>query len=60
MQLRKGDEVLIGCPDSMSGREPSLEVTSLSSGLSLHIFGVTDMRWVPTAESMLDIFSSLL
>ncbi|HNM38328.1 MAG TPA: SpoIIE family protein phosphatase, partial [Anaerolineales bacterium] len=60
MQLRKGDEVLIGCPDSTSSSEPSLEVTSLGSGLSLHIFGVADMRWVPTAESMLDIFSSLL
>lgn len=60
VQLRKGDEVLIGCPDSMSSSEPSLEVTSLGSGLSLHIFGVADMRWVPTAESMLDIFSSLL
>ena len=60
VQLRKGDEVLIGCPDSMSSSEPSLEVTSLGSGLSLHIFGVADIRWVPTAESMLDIFSSLL
>lgn len=60
VQLRKGDEVLIGCPDSTSSSEPSLEVTSLGSGLSLHIFGVADIRWVPTAESMLDIFSSLL
>ena len=60
VQLRKGGEVLIGCPDSKSSTEPSLLVTSLASGLSLEVFGITDVRWVPTAESMLDIFGSLL
>lgn len=60
VQLRMGDEVLIGCPDSKSSLEPAIAVTSLGSGLSLHIFGVSDMRWVPTAESMLDVFGNLL
>lgn len=60
IQLLCGDEVLISCPDSNSGSEPSLTVTSLASGLSLQVYGLTDVRWVPTAESMLDIFSSLL
>ncbi len=60
VQLKRGDEVLIGCPDSTSMSEASLSVTSLASGLSLEVFGVTDMRWVPTAESMLDIFTALL
>lgn len=60
IQLLCGDEVLIGCPDSKSSNEPSLMVTSLASGLSLQVYGLTDVRWVPTAESMLDIFSSLL
>ncbi len=60
VQLRKGNEVLIGCPDSKSSLEPSIAVTSLGSGLSLHIFGVTDARWAPTAESMLDVFGNLL
>lgn len=60
VQLLKGSEVLIGCPNSKSSPEPSLLVTSLGSGLSLQVYGVTDMRWVPTAESMLEVFSSLL
>ena len=60
VQLLKGGEVLIGCPNSNASSEPSLLVTSLGSGLSLQVFGVTDIRWVPTAESMLDVFSNLL
>lgn len=60
VQLLKGNEVLIGCPNSSSSNEPSLLVTSLGSGLSLQVYGVTDVRWVPTAESMLDVFGNLL
>ena len=60
VQLRRGEEVLVGCPDSKPGSEPSIAVTSLASGLSLHVFGIADARWVPTAESMLEIFGSLL
>lgn len=60
VQLLKGNEVLIGCPNSNSSNEPSLSVTSLGSGLSLQVYGVTDVRWVPTAESMLDVFGNLL
>lgn len=60
VQLLKGNEVLIGCPNSNSSNEPSLLVTSLGSGLSLQVYGVTDVRWVPTAESMLDVFGNLL
>ncbi|MBI3165274.1 MAG: SpoIIE family protein phosphatase [Anaerolineales bacterium] len=60
VQLRRGGEVLVGCPDSKPGSEPSIAVTSLASGLSLHVFGIADARWVPTAESMLEIFGSLL
>lgn len=60
VQLLRGDEVLIGCPTSSLCNEPSLLVSSFASGLTLQIYGVTDPRWTPTAESMLDIFANLL
>lgn len=50
----------MGCPDSNASSEPSLLVSSLASGLSLEVFGVADEHWIPTAESMLNIFGSLL
>jgi len=60
VQLLKGDEVLIGCPNSAAGSGQALSVTSRISDLTLRVHGITDSRWMPTIESMLDVFASLL
>lgn len=60
VQLLRGSDVLAGYPNTNTSNEPSLLVTSLDTGLSLQIHGVTDARWIPTAESMLEIFGKLL
>ncbi len=60
VQLRKGDEVLISWPASKPDAGPSLAVTSHASGLTLRVYGLTDAHWSPAAESMLDVFASLL
>ncbi|MBK7448688.1 MAG: SpoIIE family protein phosphatase [Anaerolineales bacterium] len=60
VQLTQGNEVLIGCPNSVSSSMPALSASSRTSGLSLQVYGVADLRWAPSAESMLDVFVSLL
>lgn len=60
VQLFRGDEVLIGFPDSKTWQEAFLSVPPHGSGLGLRVYGLTDTRWIPTAESMLDVFASLL
>jgi len=60
VQLRKGDEVLLGWPESEPHAGPSLAVTSHAFGLTLRVYGLTDAHWSPAAESMLDVFASLL
>jgi sigma-B regulation protein RsbU (phosphoserine phosphatase) len=60
VQLLKGDEVLVGCPNSMTGSGQALSATSRISNLTLRVYGIADSRWIPTVESMLDIFASLL
>ncbi len=51
VQLTQGNEVLIGCPNSVSSSMPALSASSRTSGLSLQVYGVADLRWAPSAES---------
>ena len=60
VQLLEGENVLIGCPNSIVNTEAALSVTSLTSGLTLCVYGITDANWTPAAESMLDVFSNML
>ena len=60
VQLVQGDEVLIGCPDSVPISAPIFSTTTRDSNLTLHVYGAVDMRWAPSADSMLDVFVSLL
>lgn len=60
VQLLHGDEVLIEFATEPTNGEASLSVSSLSSGLTLRLHGVTDARWAPNAQTMLEVFSKLL
>ncbi len=60
VQLVKADEILIRCPDSAPGKGKLLSVDSQTSGLTLRVYGLDDVRWIPAAESMLEVFVSLI
>ena len=61
VQLLNGEEVLIGCPDSQAKGAPALSVTSRASNLTLRVYGLSGTQhWQATAESMLEVFASLL
>ena len=60
VQLLRGDDVLINCPDLPVETAPVLMAVSRPSNLTLRVYGMKDSHWLPTAESMLEVFASLL
>lgn len=60
VQLLGGDEVLIRYPDLIPCTGKFLAANSKTSGLTLCVYGINDARWLPAAEAMLEVFSSLL
>lgn len=60
VQLIQGDEVLIGCSDVVPTSSPVLTATSRASKLTMNVYGIPDLRWAPSINSMLDVYVSLL
>lgn len=60
VQLLDGNQVLMAFPDSCSSTSPSICASSRTFNLSLRVYGINDPNWIPTAESMLDVFANLV
>lgn len=60
VQLRREDHVLISYPEGAAAAGPVLRAVSRTSNLVLHVYGMAETHWEATAESMMDIFASLL
>lgn len=60
VQLLEGEQVLLAFPELHADSTAALLASSRTSNLSLRISGLRDPNWVPTAESMLEIFAGLL
>ena len=60
VHLLEDEQVLIAFPDSRKSTSKSICASARTSSLSLRVYGVSDPNWIPTAESMLDVFANLL
>jgi sigma-B regulation protein RsbU (phosphoserine phosphatase) len=60
VQLLYDNQVLLAFPDSENKEiYPAICVSSPASNLILRISGIDDPKWIPAAESILEIFASL-